>query len=404
MTFENNNTNQQPNSKPAETPESVPGFGENGLAAGQPQSDQADLLARFARPEAAPPELPRPVSGQEQQEPALPQEPVAREPHPGQHFFQTPVQYEQSLPAPVAQAAANPHRQSFPDWLFKLVFVRCLIAVVLALTLELVVNYYTRSPQMHAIVAQATEEILKFDYARAYETVKPAARQGYPPALRLVAHILYFTPSEVDNSVQAYKLLAEAARRGDAISQIQLVGFRLQDAADPTWRFQRQARLGDPTAMLELYDIFIAGRGGVRKRPGFAKKMLVEAAENHNVRAEYIAGLMYLRGNGLKLDREKGARLIMAAANAGFKYAYPEAARLFASGKGVALNRQAALKWIIVTKNTPGVALDQELELYLTSIATKLTQKEREQAYVEASEFVQQHPLGPMEKADTVKM
>lgn len=343
-----------------------------------------DIASRFARPQQTAPAQP-PVLRQPQLSVPEPQ-------------LEMPVHAPLAMPqpqlAPAAAVAQEPSRRSrsLIDSMLDLIFVKAILVFLAIVGVELAVQHFTRPADLATIVKQAEAQLAKFEYEKAYETIKPAARAGYPPALRTVANILYFTPSEVNNTPQAYSLLWEAAKRGDAAAQVQYLGYRMQDALDPTWRLQRQADLGDATAMLEVSEIFSTGRDGIRKRPNYSRKMMLAAADAHNVRAQYTAGMMYLNGKGTKMDREKGAQMILASANAGFKFAYPEAAKLFVLGRGVPLNSETALKWIIITKNTPGMALDNELQMYLPTMVEKLTQQQKQQAYSDAVEFVNTHP------------
>lgn len=337
--------------------------------------------------------------------------PPAQETAPGQRFFRPDTQYEaeepaqESNPAPAAEpapeepAVPQENQRSSAGRALKFIFITLPQLLLLLVFIELAGNLFLRRAEFDDIMLKATQQLDRFEYARAYETVKPAARAGYPPALRVVAKILYFTPSEVDNSKPARELLVRAARGGDALAQVQLLTFPIHDTLNPVWRLEYQADHGDPTAMMELYDIFSAGKNKLPADPAYAKRMLLAAAELNHVRAQHLAGVRYLNGTGVPLDRNKGAQMILASANAGYKHAYPDAAKLFTAGKGVPISRTSALKWIIVTKNTPGLAIDSELKVYLSSIADKVTKQEREQAYKEATEFVAAHPQTAQEPA-----
>jgi TPR repeat protein len=69
-------------------------------------------------------------------------------------------------------------------------------------------------------------------------------------------------------------------------------------------------------------------------------------AQRDHVEAQYQVGMLYLFGQGAKLDTEQGIHWLERAANNGSYAAANELAQIYISGRGVPPNEAEAIKWM----------------------------------------------------------
>lgn len=69
-------------------------------------------------------------------------------------------------------------------------------------------------------------------------------------------------------------------------------------------------------------------------------------AQREHVKAQFQVGMLYLFGQGVKLDTEQGIHWLERAANNGSYAAANELAQIYLAGRGVAPNEAEAIKWM----------------------------------------------------------
>jgi uncharacterized protein len=86
-------------------------------------------------------------------------------------------------------------------------------------------------------------------------------------------------------------------------------------------------------------------------------------AQDRHVKAQYLLGLLYLNGQGVNLNVERGIDWLKEAASNGSYLAAAELGQIYAAGKGVAQDAQEAAKWIdLSTKLASDEDADQECD------------------------------------------
>lgn len=77
-----------------------------------------------------------------------------------------------------------------------------------------------------------------------------------------------------------------------------------------------------------------------------AYKGFKQLAQDGHVKAQYLLGLLYLNGQGVGKNLDKGIDWLKQAAGNGSYLAAAELGQIYASGKGVAMDTEEAAKWI----------------------------------------------------------
>ncbi len=72
----------------------------------------------------------------------------------------------------------------------------------------------------------------------------------------------------------------------------------------------------------------------------------VNLAQHRHVKAQYLLGLLYLNGQGVKKSVDRGLGWLMQAAENGSYLAATELGQIYVTGRGVGMNAVEAAKWI----------------------------------------------------------
>jgi TPR repeat protein/uncharacterized protein (UPF0335 family) len=129
-----------------------------------------------------------------------------------------------------------------------------------------------------------------------------ATKRGYVSALNDLA-VLYENGDGVEaNSGQAIELLKRAAQQGDPLAMYNLA-LHYKDGTDDVKRdvaqaaewFAKSAESGSVSAMVELGDALINGRGQAQN-PRRGLEWLQRAADAGSVRAKFLLGMTYWKG------------------------------------------------------------------------------------------------------------
>ena len=129
-----------------------------------------------------------------------------------------------------------------------------------------------------------------------------ATKRGYVSALNDLA-VLYENGDGVDaNGAQAIELLKRAAQQGDPLAMYNLAlhykdgtNDVKRDVAQAAEWFAKAAESGSVSAMVELGDALINGRGQAQN-PRRGLEWLQRAADAGSVRAKFLLGMTYLKG------------------------------------------------------------------------------------------------------------
>jgi TPR repeat protein len=129
-----------------------------------------------------------------------------------------------------------------------------------------------------------------------------ATKRGYVSALNDLA-VLYENGDGVEaNGAQAIQLLKQAAQQGDPLAMYNLAlhykngtNDVKRDVAQAAEWFAKSAESGSVSAMVELGDALLNGRGQAQN-PRRGMEWLQRAADAGSVRAKFLLGLNYLRG------------------------------------------------------------------------------------------------------------
>ena len=144
------------------------------------------------------------------------------------------------------------------------------------------------------------------DRARALRSARlsydDATKRGYVSALNDLA-VLYENGDGVDaNGAQAIELLKRAAQQGDPLAMYNLAlhykdgtNDVKRDVAQAAEWFAKSAESGSVSAMVELGDALINGRGQAQN-PRRGLEWLQRAADAGSVRAKFLLGMTYLKG------------------------------------------------------------------------------------------------------------
>jgi hypothetical protein len=144
------------------------------------------------------------------------------------------------------------------------------------------------------------------DRARALRSARlsydDATKRGYVSALNDLA-VLYENGDGVDaNGAQAIELLKRAAQQGDPLAMYNLAlhykdgtNDVKRDVAQAAEWFAKSAESGSVSAMVELGEALINGRGQAQN-PRRGLEWLQRAADAGSVRAKFLLGMTYLKG------------------------------------------------------------------------------------------------------------
>lgn len=115
-------------------------------------------------------------------------------------------------------------------------------------------------------------------------------------------------------------------------------------AAEAYGIFLREARQGNPAAMVNLGVSSLAG-WGTRSNPGVALYWLHAAADRGFRPALYDLGILYFKGCGVSQDLSEAFRFFQLGARAGYTAAQVNLGYFYDHGLGVSMDPSAAVAW-----------------------------------------------------------
>lgn len=152
---------------------------------------------------------------------------------------------------------------------------------------------------------------------------------------------------------KAKKYLTESARAGNVRAMEALAGFYLSEeydsesecveGTDKAFFWMNQAvKAGDPTAMISLAEWYLTGE--LESDEDRAIALIQRAAELRDADAQYLLGIGYLDGIGVKRNAVEGVKWLKRAANQNHALALFELANCYASGDGVVAQKEEAAR------------------------------------------------------------
>jgi TPR repeat protein len=210
------------------------------------------------------------------------------------------------------------------------------------------------------------------------EAMRRVDERNDPKAMTLLGELYadgLGIPNDDKKAAEWYRL---AAARGDREAMFALAMFRLVGRAGPRDR-QEAARLMAAAAKLghvvAAYDLGLLYLEGKLFPQDFARaaELFHIAAQAGNPQAQYALATFYKEGRGgLQKDEREAARLVGAAALAGYTDAEIEYAIALFNGTGVAKNEAAAFKYLYkASRKGSAVAQSRLAFMYATGRGVK---------------------------------
>ncbi len=151
----------------------------------------------------------------------------------------------------------------------------------------------------------------------------------------------------------AYKEFMPLAEQGDAVAQYylgEIYSKVMQDASIAVRWYRKAAKQGHVKAQFLLGLMYRNGEG-IRQNNTEAVNWLVKAAKQGHVKAQFILGLMYDRGKGVQQDDAKAVIWYRKAAEQGNAYTQWRLGEMYSAGEGVNQDFKEAFKWYQMSAN-----------------------------------------------------
>lgn len=203
------------------------------------------------------------------------------------------------------------------------------------------------------------------DKAEAAKWYWMAAEQGYVEAQRMLGFMYGFGAGVPENHVEAAKWYLKAAERGHVDAQVRLslmyrngdgVAKDEEEAAKWTREVAERERIAEAKrtqTAIEHAGALIQRNFGKKYYKGRgpesdieAAKWFQKAAEQGFAGAQWILGLMYVKGAGMPKSDEEAAKWFRKAAEQGFADAQFKLGRMYYQGEGVPKDDMEAVKWM----------------------------------------------------------
>ena len=181
----------------------------------------------------------------------------------------------------------------------------------------------------------------------AIELLKQSADGGYSPAQFQLGSMLLTGDGMPQDAVKGAQLIASAEADGDYRAKLLRrsgTGRKAERSPEKiAAQVRRAARAGDADAMYTLAFMHLIGYG-VPRDP-LQEVRWYRAASFKNPRAAFVLSLMYHHGDSVPRNPSAAARLMMLAAGQGHVRAQYYAGTFCYHGIGVAIDRRKAAEW-----------------------------------------------------------
>jgi TPR repeat protein len=194
------------------------------------------------------------------------------------------------------------------------------------------------------------------DRAEALKWYRLGAERGFA---RSQANLGQLLMEEKDPEARGWIEKAAAQKEPRGIYLLGMLHLQAKDEVQAVALLRQAAMANDQDAQYQLALAYGSGIGGVDKDHEQALRWLRRAADARQADAQYLLAAAYSRGDlGLPRDHAAAAQWLRRSARQGKVEAQYELAIAYAEGRGVPLDPNEALGWILLAakNNHPGAA------------------------------------------------
>ncbi len=213
-------------------------------------------------------------------------------------------------------------------------------------------SLYNPAEQFKTAINLIEGQNTKADFSTGLKWLKLAAAQQYPQALYQLGFYYEYGIDEVERDYfKAVDFYEKAAKQGHLESQFNLSALLLREstpAYNPKQGFywlEQAAKQDDGEAQYSLAMLLDqeAKTDPSLTEPSF--NWLIKAAQNGHRGSEYILGVKYLQGEGVKTDYQQAFNWFQKAAQQGDAAAQFNTGLMYEQGTGVGQDMQLAVEW-----------------------------------------------------------
>lgn len=213
-------------------------------------------------------------------------------------------------------------------------------------------SLYNPADQFKTAIRLIEGENTKADFSTGLKWLKLAAAQQYPQALYQLGFYYEYGIDEVERDYfKAVDFYEKAAKQGHLESQFNLSALLLREGT-PAYNQKRgmhwleqAAKQNDGEAQ---YSLAMMLDKKANTNPVSAEQSLVwltKAAQNGHRGSEYILGVKYLQGEGVKPDHQQAFNWFQKAAQQGDAAAQFNTGLMYEQGAGIARDMKQAIEW-----------------------------------------------------------
>ncbi|HPY40369.1 MAG TPA: tetratricopeptide repeat protein, partial [Thiolinea sp.] len=207
-------------------------------------------------------------------------------------------------------------------------------------------SLYNPADQFKTAISLIEGQNTKADFSTGLKWLKLAAAQQYPQALYQLGFYYEYGIDEVQRDYfKAVELYEKAAKQGHLESQFNLSALLLRENTpvynlkQGTYWLEQAAKQNDSEAQYSLAMLL------EKKTDGRSLTWLTKAAHNGHRTAQYILGVKYLQGEGVKPDAEQAFTWFQKAAQQGDAAAQFNTGLMYEQGTGVKQDLKLAIDW-----------------------------------------------------------
>ncbi len=213
-------------------------------------------------------------------------------------------------------------------------------------------SLYNPAEQFKTAINLIEGQNTKADFSTGLKWLKLAAAQQYPQALYQLGFYYEYGIDEVERDYfKAVDFYEKAAKQGHLESQFNLSALLLREST-PAYNpkqglywLEQAAKQDDGEAQYSLAMLLDqeAKTDPSLTEPSF--NWLIKAAQNGHRGSEYILGVKYLQGEGVKTDYQQAFNWFQKAAQQGDAAAQFNTGLMYEQGTGVGQDMQLAVEW-----------------------------------------------------------
>lgn len=213
-------------------------------------------------------------------------------------------------------------------------------------------SLYNPAEQFKTAIRLIEGQNTKADFSTGLKWLKLAAAQQYPQALYQLGFYYEYGIDEVDRDYfKAVNFYEKAANYGHLESQFNLSALLMRDntpvydAKKSVYWLEQAAKQDNGEAQYSLAMLLEKKAISDPKLTEQSFAWLTKAAQNGHRASEYILGIKYLHGEGVKIDRQQAFNWFQKAAQQGDAAAQFNTGLMYEQGTGVAQDIKLAIEW-----------------------------------------------------------